>query len=53
MASGRLRLHDHCGQERKQRRSVAVGVAVGVLVQLRIPWPVPLVFNAPALADQS
>lgn len=25
--------------------------AMGVLVQLRIPLPVPLVFNAPAVAD--
>ena len=37
MASGRLRLHDHCAQERKQPNSLAVGGAVRVLVQLRIP----------------
>ena len=51
MASGRLRLHDPCAQERKQRRSVSNAVAVCVLVQLRIPRPVTLVFNALALAD--
>ena len=32
-------VHHHCGRERKQRRSIAVGVPVSVLVQLRVPRP--------------
>ena len=44
-------IHDHCAQELKQGGSLAVGVAVRVLVHLGIPRPVPLVFNTPALAD--
>jgi hypothetical protein len=35
------------------RGTGAIGVAVGVLTELRIPCPVPLVLNAPALPDQS
>jgi hypothetical protein len=31
----------------------AVGLAVGVLTELGVSGPVPLVFNAPALADQA
>jgi hypothetical protein len=34
------------------RGTGAIGVAVGVLTELRIPCPVPLVLNAPALPDQ-
>lgn len=53
MVSGRLYLHDHQRtQESKQLSALAIGVAVDILVQLRIPQPVPFEFNAPALADR-
>ena len=51
MAAVAQKVHDQCVQERKQQHPVAVGVAVRVLVQLHIPRPVPLIFNAPPLPD--
>ena len=53
MASGRLRLDNHHSQEGKHGGTSAVGVAVGVLTKLDITAPMPLVLNAPTLANQS
>lgn len=45
----------HCdgAQQGEHRCAGAVGVAVSVLAELGIAGPMPLVFNAPALPDQS
>jgi len=46
-------VHHHRAQEGEQRRSDPVGLAVSVLTQLHVTYPVPLVLNAPALTHQS
>ena len=53
MASGRLRLHHDGAQESEHWSTDAVGVAMGVLSQLGVAGPVPLVFNALALPHES
>ena len=52
LAAARQRVHHHGAQEREQRRTVAIGVAVGVLTELGVLGSVPLVLHAPALAGQ-
>ena len=46
-------VHHDGSQERKHRGTDAMGVAMGVLTELGIAGPVPLVLNAPALPDQA
>ncbi len=46
-------VHHHGSQEGEHGGTGAIGVAVGVLAQLRVRHPVPFVLNAPALTDQS
>ena len=46
-------IHDSRPQEREHRCIGAIGVAVGVLSKLGVTGPVPFVFDAPALADQT
>ena len=46
-------VHHHRSQEGEHGGTGAMGVAMGILTELHIAHPVPLVFNAPALPDQS
>ena len=53
VAPAAQQVHHHGSQEGEQGDTGAIGVAVGVLTELRIAHPVPLVLNAPVLTDQS
>jgi hypothetical protein len=46
-------VHRDAAQEGEHWSTRAVGVAMGVLTELGVTGPVPLVFNAPVLLDQS
>ncbi len=53
VATAAQQVHDHRSQEGKHGGTDAIGVAVGVLTKLRVAGPMPLVLNAPAVANQS
>lgn len=53
VASSPQQVHGHRAQEGEHRHPVTIGVAMGILTELDVAGPVPLVLNAPALADQS
>jgi len=46
-------VHHQGPQGRDHADTAPIGVAVGVITELRIAHPVPLILNAPSLTDQS
>jgi hypothetical protein len=53
VAAAPQQVHYDGAQEGEHRGTDAVGLSIGVLTQLDVAGPVPLVLNAPALPDQA
>lgn len=46
-------VQSQCPQQSQHLHPVALGVAMGVLAELGVAWPVPLVFDRPALPHKA